>query len=112
MADELEPRVFESPLASWPGSFTLPHTDEFSGAHWQTHRKAVDKPLRASYSMIHLYAYAGLEVIKAYGEWNMETSLKEVQAWETDPEAERIKFIAWIGRTYKEYMLDIMDPKD
>ena len=105
-------RVFKSPLKAWPGGFELVKPDEFSGTHWQTWKASVNVARRKSYALTHLYAYAGLELIAVGGKWDFAISLAEVQAWEDDPDAERIKLIAWIGRTLMGYMDGIMDPKD
>jgi hypothetical protein len=83
-----------------------------------------------------LYCYAGLELIKAAGEWNItvlaENSpsqeddsvdgieyeerirlpLEEVQAWEKAPEDERIKLVAWLAKTMMDYMDGIISPKE
>lgn len=110
-AEERKPRVYESPLAVWPGSITLPHPDEYSRLHWDTWRNGIEKPLRQSYSFMHMYAYSGLEFLKAYDGWGLEIPLEDVQAWERNPEDERVKLIAWLGRTLQDYMREIIDPK-
>lgn len=104
--------VIESPLKAWPGSITLPEPNEFSGTQWQAWKDAVNKPLRASYSRTHLYCYTGLDLLAQHGGWEMEIPLAEVRAWETDPDAERVKLVAWLGRTFHDYMEDIIDPKE
>jgi len=102
----------KSPLISWTGSIGLPEPDEFNGNHWQTWKKAVNRPKRQAYALTHLYCYAGLELIKAAGKWEMSLPIEEVQAWEAEPEDERIKLVAWLGRTLMTYMDNIMDPKE
>jgi hypothetical protein len=103
---------FVSPLKAWPGKVELPDPDDFSGAHWATWKTAVNKPKRKTYALSHLYAYAGLEFIRAHGNWQMEMALEQAQAWEDDPEAERIKLVAWLGRNLMAYMDGIIDPKE
>ena len=113
MTDKPEMFVIKSPLEAWPGSIELPLPEEFNGVHWKTWKDAVSKPKRKSYALTHLHCYAGLELIKAAGAWNIEApALDEVQAWEGKPEDERIKLVAWVGRSVLNYMNDIMDPKD
>lgn len=104
--------VIKSPLNAWPGTVTLPHPDAFSGTHWQTWKDEVNRPLRKHYARTHLYAYAGLELIAAHGQWDMEIPLAEVRSWEKDPDAERVKLVAWLGRSLMFYMDDIIDPKE
>ncbi len=131
----------KSPLKVWAGSIGLPKPDDFSGVHWRVWKKGVNKKNRKAYALTHLYCYAGLELIKAAGVWDItlpvengpikddgpeneadqETDsesperavlpLEEVQAWEKKPDDERIKLVAWLGRTVMDYMDDIMDPK-
>lgn len=102
----------KSPLKAWPGEIKLPEPDEFSGADWQVWSKAVNAPKRKAYSNVHLYCYSGLELIQASGEWGLKIPLAEVQAWEHKPEDERIKLMAWLGRTMMLYMDGIIDPKE
>ena len=103
--------VLESPLKAWPGKVELPQPDDFSGVHWATWKAAVNRPKRKPYALTHLYCYAGLELVKAHGGWQMEIPIEEAQAWESDPEAERIKLVAWLGRSFMAYMDEIIDPK-
>ena len=100
-----------SPLKAWPGNFKLPNPDSFNGVHWQAWKESVNKAKRGSYALTHLYCYSGLELIKAAGEWEFEIPIVEVQGWEDDPAAERMRFVAWLGRSVMNYMDDIMDPK-
>ena len=109
MPDNLE---IPSPLKAWPGKVELPHPDEFSGVHWQTWKESVNRPKRKSYALTHLYCYAGLELIQAGGAWELDIPVAEIQAWEDDPEAERVRLVSWLGRTIMNYMDDIMDPKE
>ena len=128
----------KSPLKAWTGSIKLPKPDNFDGTHWRVWKKAVNQPDRKAYALTHLYCYAGLELIKAAGEWNITVAaengqiqeddpeneadieyeeraslpLEEVRTWENKPEDERIKLVAWLGRTVMGYMDDIMDPKE
>ena len=112
MADEQrEPRVIESPLEAWPGSITLPHPDDFDGNAWRAWKGGINKPLRAGYANMHLWCYAGLELVEACGEWELSVPLGEVQRWETSPGDERTKLVAWLGRNLFEYMREITDPK-
>lgn len=126
---------FTSPLKAWPGSFALPDPDDFSGVHWKAFKDGYNKPKRSTYADIHHYAYAGLELIAQFGQWNMAKVIGEetvqvdekkaetrpiteplpigtVQSWETDPDSERIKLIAWIGREIDRYTSRIIDPKE
>ena len=107
-------KTFEaaSPLKAWPGSWTLPDSDEFNGEHWRVWKDAVNKPKRKAYALTHLYCYAGLELVAAAGSWDMSLPLEEVQAWENAPADERIKLVAWIGRTVMGYMDEIHAPKE
>lgn len=102
----------KSPLKAWPGTIILPSPDEFSGVHWRVWKKAVNDPKRKAYALTHLYCYAGLEVVKAIGNWDFELSIDEVMGWEKSPEKERVKLVAWVGRELQYYMDRIMDPKD
>ena len=112
MAKKSETLVIKSPLKAWPGGIELPLPDEFNGVHWKLWKGAVNKPGRKAYALTHLYCYAGLELIKAAGAWNFDAPpLDEVQSWEKQPEDERIKLVAWVGRSLMGYMDDIMDPK-
>jgi hypothetical protein len=109
---EPETLVIESPLKAWPGEVELPRPDDFNGVHWQIWKGAVNKAGRKPYALTHLYCYAGLELIEAAGAWNIDApALDEIKAWEQDPDAERIKLVAWLGRSIMGYMDDIMDPK-
>lgn len=103
--------ILTSPLEAWPGEIHLPHPDEFNRTMWQTWKDGINKPLRKSYAMLHLYGYTGLELIQKHGEWQMDIPLEEVRAWETDPDAERVKLMAWLGRSMIHYMDGITDPK-
>jgi hypothetical protein len=101
-----------SPLKAWPGDVQLPDANDFSGTNWQVWKKAVNRPKRSQYALTHLYCYAGLELIEAAGEWKINIPIAEIKAWEDDPDAERIKLVAWLGRSMMTYMDDIMDPKE
>ena len=111
MATKKTTHDIKSPLKAWPGSISLPLPDEFSGVHWKTWKDAINRAKRKSYAITHLYCYAGLELIQAHGEWDISIPLADVQAWEDAPEDERIKLVAWLGRSVMGYMDDIMDPK-
>ena len=104
--------VKQSPLKAWPGGIELPNPNDFSGIHWRTWKASINAPERKDYAMTHLYGYAGLELLQSTDGWKLEIPLSEVQAWETKPEDERIKLIAWLGRTIMRYMDNIMDPKE
>ena len=111
-AKTVEPLVIESPLKAWPGTIELPKPDEFNGIHWRAWKASVNMPKRKAYALTHLYCYSGLELIRAAGKWDIDLSLDEVLAWEDSPEDERIKLVAWLGRTTMNYMDGIMDPKE
>ena len=109
MADNL---VIESPLKTWPGSIELPNPDEFNGLQWQIWKGAVSGAGRKSYALTHLHCYAGLELVKKAGAWNIDgVTLEEVQGWAKNPEDERVRLVSWLGKTLMDYMNDIMDPK-
>lgn len=113
MPKKSETLVIKSPLKAWPGGIELPQPDEFNGVHWQVWKSAVNRPGRKAYALTHLYCYAGLELIEKAGVWNFDApALDEVQAWEKAPDDERIKFVAWLGRSIMGYMNGILDPKD
>jgi hypothetical protein len=104
--------IVKSPLKAWPGNIHLPEPDDFNGTHWRIWKDAVNKPKRKAYALTHLYCYAGLELIKATGKWQIEPPIEVVRAWEDVPDDERIKLVAWLGRTMMNYMDNIMDPKE
>jgi hypothetical protein len=105
--------TIKSPLKAWPGDIKLPEPNDFSGSDWRVWKEGVNRPSRKAYALTHLYCYVGLELIKAAGEWHIKViSLEEVQTWENNPNDERIKLVAWLGRTVMGYMDDIMDPKE
>lgn len=104
--------IIASPLKAWPGSISLPEPDDFNGIHWRAWKNAINKPNRQNYALTHLYCYAGLELIKAVGEWKFEVALEDAMTWELEPEKERVKLVAWIGREMMSYMDGIMDPKE
>jgi hypothetical protein len=109
MADNL---VVKSPLKAWPGGIELPKPDDFSGVHWQVYKRAYNKKKRAGYAQTHQQCYSGLELIKAVDGWHFDDiTIDEVQAWESEPEDERIKLVAWIGKTIMLYIDSIIDPK-
>lgn len=101
-----------SPLKAWPGTIQLPDPNEFSGVHWQTWKESVNKAKRGNYALTHLYCYSGCELIKLAGEWGLNIPLAEVQSWEDNPDAERVKLVAWLGRSIMVYIDDIVDPKE
>lgn len=105
-------KEFTSFLKAWPGKFSLPEPDDFSGLHWKVYKDGLNKPLRSAYADTHRFAYTALEMIARHGAWEMEIPIEEVQAWETDPAAERIKLIAWVGYEFNRYMVGIIDPKE
>jgi hypothetical protein len=114
------PLVIKSTLKAWKGEISLPNPDEFNRIMWDTWKAAVNKPKRQPYSLVHLYGYAGLEVVQRFGDWNMNITgknprpltLAEVMAWEDEPEIERTKLIAWLARELRLYMDEITDPTD
>lgn len=118
--------VIKSPLAAWQGSFSLPSPDDFNRDHWDTYQNGYNKPKRESYSMFHISCYTGLELVAAYGEWDMHTvtvdeetgeekkaplSLSTVRSWEDDPAAEKTKLVAFIGHRVYHYIEAITNPK-
>ncbi len=104
--------TIKSPLKAWKGSIGLPEPDDFDGLHWRVWKGAVNRPKRKAYALTHLYCYSGLELIKSAGEWDIGIPLETIQLWEDSPEDERIKLVAWLGRTLMDYMDGIMDPKE
>ena len=100
------------PLVSWPGEIHLPPPDDFNGLHWQTWMAESTRPLRSEYAMIHRFAYAGLAFLAKHGGWQMDIPLAEVQAWETKPEDERTKLIAWLGKSWIGYVDAVVNPKE
>jgi hypothetical protein len=104
--------TIQSPLKAWEGSLSLPDPDEFNRVHWDVWKAAVNKPKRKPYALIHLYSYAGLELVQRFGEWNLGVPLAEVRAWEDNPEAEKVKLVAWLGKELRQYIDDIIDPKE
>lgn len=112
MATKAKTFVIKSPLKAWSGEVHLPLQDDFNGVHWRTWKESVNRPKRKSYALTHLYCYAGLELIQAAGDWSIDVPISEAQAWEDVPEDERIKLVAWLGRSMMNYMDDIMDPKE
>jgi hypothetical protein len=103
--------IITSPLQPWPGEVHLPPPEMFNGAHWATWMKASTLPLRRHYAMIHQFCYAGLDFVAEHGGWQMEIPLAEVQAWETDLQAERTQLVSWLGRAWMRYMDAVLNPK-
>ena len=100
-----------SPLASYPGRLVLPLPDDFSGVMWRDWRKAVEDT--EAETVNRLYGYAAARFIKKHGQWKLEgLSLADFQKWETDPRAERIKPVSWVGRSMQRYIDLIIDPKE
>jgi len=111
MAEMAEEYVIESPLARWPGRLTLPHPDEFSGDHWAAWQAAIEAH-QAIDTINRRLAYAGMEFVKAVGgQWQFDLPLATVRSWETQPGAERLKFISWLGREFHTYLDAIVNPK-
>jgi len=102
----------KSPLAAWEGELLLPDPDEFNRIMWDAWKAAANKPKRKPYALMHLYAYAGLDFLAQFGEWNMGTELPVVRSWEDNPEAERTKLIAWLGMELERYIRAVIDPKE
>ena len=100
---------FTSPLKKWPGGFSLPAYDDFTGEMWNAWKAAVEKS--PDDTINRLYCYAGLKLIDAYGKWAFETPLKEVQSWEKAPGDEKMRFVSWLGRTMQEYINELINPK-
>lgn len=113
MTNKPEFLVIESPLKAWPGGIGLPLPDEFNGVHWRVWKDGINTAGREHYARVHAYCYSLLELIAAGGgSWDLEIPLAEVQSWEHDPEAERIKVTSWLGRSFMVYMDGILDPKE
>jgi hypothetical protein len=106
------PYIVKSPLKSWEGEFSLPDPDEFNRSQWEVYKAAVNKPKRKSYAYIHLYSYAGLELIQGFGQWNLSVPLAEVMSWEDSPEAEKTKLVAWLAKEMRQYIESVIDPKE
>jgi hypothetical protein len=113
--------VIKSPLKAWPGGIELPNPDDFNGVHWQVWKDAFNEKKRKGYAITHVNCYAGLELLASVDGWNIVAAvgkgtkalpIEEVQAWETEPENERVKLVAWLGRTMLNYMDVIIDPKE
>jgi hypothetical protein len=45
------------------------------------------------------------------GEWEMEISLKDVQAWASNPGEERVRLVSWLGKQFSIYIDELIDPK-
>lgn len=102
--------ICESPLKSWPGRFLLPPLDEINGEDWDLWRKCVDKA-PGDTGLNRLYCYAGLAFIKERGKWELEIPLAEVQGWQTNKKAERLRLVGWIGVRVQTYIEEIVNPK-
>ena len=107
----MEPITITSELEVWPGAFVLPNPNAFSGEQWRVWTEIYNDGKRAEYVYSQRLAYAGLEFVKREGEWNMEIPLDEVQSWEDDPAAERIRLVNWLGKQFALYIGDLVDPK-
>lgn len=106
-----EPARFDCPLAKWPGYFTLPALEDFTGAHWNIYRKAMDGVSGDDPISNRHFCYGGLELIKAAGQWHLDIPLAEVAGWHKKPEEERMLLVNWIGKTILAYITDLIDPK-
>lgn len=107
-----EPMRFESPLTRWPGYFTLPNPEEFTGAHWNLYRKSFDRAAGEFTSPNRHFCYSGLDLIKAAGEWKLDIPLAEVDSWRKQPEEERILLVSWIGNCISGYITGLVSPKE
>jgi hypothetical protein len=102
--------IYTSPLAKWPGSVSLPDYDDFTGTHWDIWRKAFEAS--PDTTLNRRYAYAGLTMLESIGgEWEMEISLKDVQAWASNPGEERVRLVSWLGKQFATYIDELIDPK-
>jgi hypothetical protein len=103
--------IFESPLGKWPGSFSLPDYDDFTGADWDAWRKAM-AATGEDETLNRRYCFGGLTLVGKIGEWKMETlGLAEIQKWQTDKKAERTRLVSWVGKCVAEYIDELIDPK-
>lgn len=102
-------QTFVSPLEKWPGSFELPDHDEFTGAHWDIWRKALEAA--PDNTLNRRMCYAGLALVEKCGQWNMEIPLAEVAGWKKNPAEERMYLVSWIGRSVGSYIDELIDPK-
>jgi hypothetical protein len=106
-----DPVRFDSPLAKWAGHFTLPALEDFSGAHWNIYRKAMDTASDENPLQNRQFAYAGLELIEKCGTWHLDIPLAEIKAWRKKPEDERMLLVNWLGKSILGYITDLIDPK-
>lgn len=108
---EAVPVTFTSPLARWPGSITLPDPNIWTR---DMHEAWGDMLTRheGARAMNRILCYAGLELIRQYGQWDMELPLDEVAGWESGPaKDEHVRLVFWIGKRIHDYMNSIVDPK-
>lgn len=104
--------TYTSPMATWPGSFSLPHPDEFSREQWYAWRDMLDRHSDAKI-LNRIMCYAGLELVQKYGSWDMEMPLDELAAWENGPAAdEKMRMVSWVGKSIQDYINAILDPKN
>ena len=111
--EKAENYVIESPLKRWPGSVGMPQPDDFNGKHWQSWRTAVDDTSKAGVEEVNrLYAYAGAVFIAQHGEWHIKgVTLAEFQGWQNEPSKEMIRFVSWVGKSMRDYITEITNPK-
>lgn len=111
---ETQQETIKSPLARWPGEIKLPAPDEFTGEHWQTWRTAVDQTNKAGVEEVNrLFAYAGAAFIEKHGEWAIKgVTLAEFKSWQNAPAKEMMRFASWLGKSMRDYITDITNPKE
>lgn len=108
--------VFESPFETWPGSFSLPAYEDFTGQMFNEYRDGMnarnDKDQsKYAHDLRRKAAFVGIEWIKKYGSWDIDgVSVNDIAAWESDPAQERPKLVAWIGQNIGKYYNDVLDP--
>jgi hypothetical protein len=104
-----EPVRFECKLTAWPGYFTLPALEEFTGAMWNSYRAAFDKTEDTTPN--RHFCYAGLELVGLYGDWHFDIPLATVKGWHEKPDDERMMFVSWLGQIMSGYIADLIAPK-
>lgn len=101
--------TYTSPLDSWPGDFSLPDFDDFTGDQWDTWRNAFENAPQDTLN--RQFCYAGLIIIEKFGKWNMAIDLVDVKAWRQHPENERMRLVGWLGKRISDYMTELINPK-
>lgn len=106
---------FESPHSKYTGELALPEYDDFTGAMFNVYRDALERQggteAKFFLELGRRAAYAGAEVIKRYGKWDIEgLAVDQFLAWESDPEAENMRFVQWVGQTFADWYKIARDP--